>query len=73
MDTHRDGITTWVASFAKNHFFWLVCTVYFHVRLLTFPDDGEQWENRPGHPLTIPFKWNLTGPSNAQVNCFGIE
>lgn len=21
MDTHRDGITTWVASFAKNHFF----------------------------------------------------
>lgn len=21
MDTRRDGITTWVASFAKNHFF----------------------------------------------------
>lgn len=34
MDTRRDGITTWVASFAKNHFFLLVCTPYVHVRLL---------------------------------------
>lgn len=53
MDTRRDGITTWVAYFVKNHFFLLVCTPYVHVRLLTFPDDEEQWENRPGHPLTI--------------------
>lgn len=55
MGTRRDGITTWVASFAKNLFFFFArvysvctCTITW-----TCPDDKEQWENRPGHPLTI--------------------
>lgn len=55
MDTRRDGITNWVASFAKNLFFLLVCTPYVCTCTITWtcPDDKEQWENRPGHPLTI--------------------
>lgn len=63
METRRDGITTRVATFAKNNFFFgsyllrIVCTYLLYIHTCTItrtcPDDKEQWENRPGHPLTI--------------------